>query len=142
MLAQGHNISVCLQFYENPAHWDKPQLTELCKRQSAPCEVGNKSLGLHAKLRKATITFVTSPRLLSAMNSAPAGREFMKSDILVFFENLWTEVQFQYKLTIKTATSHEDQNTFLITSRSVLLGTINVSDKICTENQNTPFYDQ
>jgi len=32
---------------------------------------------------------------------------------------------------------HEDQYTFLIISRSVLLRMRNVSDKICIENQNT-----
>jgi hypothetical protein len=35
-------------------------------------------------------------------------------------------------------TSHEDQNKFLIISRSVLLRMKNVSGKICGENQNTP----
>jgi len=37
------------------------------------------------------------------------------------------------------ATSHEDQYTFLIISRSVLLRTRNVSDKCCREDQNTHF---
>jgi len=36
-------------------------------------------------------------------------------------------------------TSHEDQYTFLIISRSVLLGMRNVSDEICRENHNTHF---
>ena len=34
---------------------------------------------------------------------------------------------------------HEDQYTFLITSRSFLLRMRNVSDKSCRENQNTSF---
>jgi len=34
-------------------------------------------------------------------------------------------------------TSHEDQYTFMIISHSVLLRTRNVSDKNCTETQNT-----
>jgi len=38
-----------------------------------------------------------------------------------------------------TGTVHEDQYTFLIISRSVLLRMRNVSDKSCTENQNTHF---
>jgi len=38
-------------------------------------------------------------------------------------------------------TLHEDQNTLLIISRSVLLTMRNMSDKSCTENQNT-FYIQ
>jgi hypothetical protein len=39
----------------------------------------------------------------------------------------------------KTGTLHEDQHTFMIISRSVLLRGRNVSDKSCTENQNTHF---
>jgi len=38
-----------------------------------------------------------------------------------------------------TRTLHEDRYTFLIISRSVLLRMRNVSDKSCTENQNTHF---
>jgi hypothetical protein len=38
-----------------------------------------------------------------------------------------------------SGTLHEDQYTFLITSRSVLLRTRNASDKICRENRNTHF---
>ena len=38
-----------------------------------------------------------------------------------------------------TGTLHEDQCTFLIISRSVLLTMRNVSDKSCRENQNTDF---
>jgi len=36
-------------------------------------------------------------------------------------------------------TLHEDQYTFLITSRSLLLRMKNVSEKICGENRNTHF---
>jgi hypothetical protein len=42
-------------------------------------------------------------------------------------------------MTRAAGTLHEDQYTFMIISRSVLLRTRNVSDKICTENQNTHF---
>jgi len=38
-----------------------------------------------------------------------------------------------------TGTLHEDQYTFLIISRSIILRIRNVSDKICRENQNTHF---
>ena len=38
-----------------------------------------------------------------------------------------------------TSTLHEDQYTFLIISRTVICRIRNVSDKICTENQNTHF---
>jgi len=42
---------------------------------------------------------------------------------------------------IITGTLHEEQYTFFITSRSVLLRMTKVSDKHCTKNQNT-FYVQ
>jgi len=35
-----------------------------------------------------------------------------------------------------TGTLHEDQYTFLILSRSILLGNRNVADKSCREDQN------
>ena len=38
-----------------------------------------------------------------------------------------------------TGISHEDQCTFFIISRSVLLRMRNVSDKICRQNQNAHF---
>jgi len=41
---------------------------------------------------------------------------------LVFFENPLTEVQFHYNLIRITGTLHEDRYTFLIISRSILLG--------------------
>ena len=41
-----------------------------------------------------------------------------------------------------TATSQEDQYTYLIISRSGLLRVRNVSDQHCRENQNTHFYVQ
>ena len=42
-------------------------------------------------------------------------------------------------MTTVTGTLHEDQYTFLITSRSFLFGMRNVSDKNCSENENTLF---
>ena len=38
-----------------------------------------------------------------------------------------------------TGTLHEDQHIFMILSRSFVLRMRNVSDKICTENENTHF---
>ena len=40
---------------------------------------------------------------------------------------------------IITGTLHVDRHTFVIISRSVLLTMRNVSDKVCSENQNTYF---
>jgi len=47
--------------------------------------------------------------------------------------------KFLYNLTRITGTLHEDQYTFMIISRLVLLRMRNVSDKSCRENQNTDF---
>jgi len=44
-----------------------------------------------------------------------------------------------FKMPTITGTLHEHQDTFFIISRSVLLRMRNVSDKSCTENQNTHF---
>ena len=59
----------------------------------------------------------------------------MKYDISVFFRNF----KVYKNLTRITGTLHEDQYTFLITSRSGLLRIRNVSDKRCVENQNMHF---
>ena len=49
------------------------------------------------------------------------------------------KVQDSLNQTIITGTLHEDRYTFFIISRSVLLRMRNVSNKSCTENQNTHF---
>ena len=53
-----------------------------------------------------------------------------------FFDNLLRKFKFYQNLTRITGTLHEDQNTFLIISRRILLRVRNVSDKSCRENQN------
>ena len=73
--------------------------------------------------------------------SASAGWILVQLDISVPFENTSKEFKFHQKLTKMTGTLHEDQYTFFITSRSVLLRMRNVSDKRYRENQNT-FYVQ
>ena len=72
-------------------------------------------------------------------NSAPTGRICMKFDIAVIFENLPRTFKFHCNVTRITGTLHEDKYTFLIISRSFILTRRNVSDKICSENQNTYF---
>jgi len=47
--------------------------------------------------------------------------------------------KFHRKLNRITGTLHEDQYTFLIISRSVLLRMRDISGKICRGNQNTHF---
>jgi len=55
------------------------------------------------------------------------------------FENLSRKFKFHQNLTTGTGTLHEDRQIVLIISRSVVLRVRNVSDKSCTENQNTHF---
>jgi hypothetical protein len=72
--------------------------------------------------------------LLSAPNnSASTGRIFIKFYIWKPFEN--PSRKFKYRS--QQGTLHDDEYTFLIISRSVLLRMRNVSDKSCTEQQNT-----
>ena len=59
----------------------------------------------------------------------------MKFDICAFFENV-KKIQFSLKSGRIKGTLQEDKQTFLV-PRSVLLRIRNVSDKGCSENQNT-----
>jgi len=95
------------------------------------------SLGAFAKLRKATNSFVTSVRL-SARNSVPTGRIFMKCLCFIIFY-LSRKFKFHSNRTRITGTWHQDRYTFLIITRSVLLRITNVSHKSCRGNQNTHF---
>jgi len=63
----------------------------------------------------------------------------MKFDIWVCFENMYRKFKFYSNLTRITDTLREDQYTFMIESRWVLVRMKNISDKICRENQNTYF---
>jgi hypothetical protein len=77
---------------------------------------------------------------LSARNIlATTGQICMKFDIWGFFENLSRKFKFHQNWTRIKSTLHEDQYTFLVISRSVLLRMRNVSDTGCRENQNTHF---
>jgi hypothetical protein len=58
---------------------------------------------------------------------------------LTFFETVSRKLQFLYILTRITGTVHEDQYTFLIMARSVLLRVRNVSGNSCRENESTHF---
>ena len=82
--------------------------------------------------------FVMSVCLSARNNSAPAGRTFMKFDILVFFQNLFRKLKIRSTLARKTGTLKEDLCTFMI-SPWILLRISNVSDRNCRENQNTHF---
>jgi hypothetical protein len=49
------------------------------------------------------------------------------------------KIQVSLNLTTITGTLHDDLCTFMIISRWILVRMRNVSDKSCTENQNTHF---
>ena len=65
---------------------------------------------------------------------------FLYNLIFEYFSNICRrKFKFHSNLTRRKDTLHEDQYTFLIISRSVLLKMKNVADKSCRENQNTHF---
>jgi hypothetical protein len=55
------------------------------------------------------------------------------------FKNSVEKIQVSLKSTRINDALHEVQYTLFITSRSFVLTTINVSEKICRENENTHF---
>ena len=89
-------------------------------------------------MRKGTISFVMSVRP-HGNNSTPTGRIFMKFDTSGFLRKLSRKFKFHYNRTRITGTLHEDQYTFSITSRSVLLRRESISDKSCRETRNKHF---
>jgi len=100
------------------------------------------SLGAFTNLWKVTVGFVMSVcvhpcfRLSTWINSAPTRWIFMKFDgpvVLKNDEENWSVIKIWI-----TGALHEDQYTFLITSRTVLRMR-NISDKSCRVNQNTHF---
>jgi hypothetical protein len=87
-------------------------------------------LGAFAKLRKATVSFVTSVCPSAYNKSAPTRSIFIIYDILVFFEKSVEKIQVSLKSDNNNGTLHEDLCTFMIISRWILLRIRNVSDKI------------
>jgi hypothetical protein len=73
-------------------------------------------LGAYAKLRKATVSFM-SVRLSAWNNSAPTRRIFMKFYIYGFLENMLRKVMLHQNLTRITGNLHQDLRTFMVTSR-------------------------
>ena len=71
-------------------------------------------------------------------NSVPNGRNFMKLCVWAFFENLSRKFKF-CDLPRVTGNFHEDQNTILIISRSILLRTKNISEKDSVISPNIQF---
>ena len=90
------------------------------------------------KIEKATISFKSVPPS-GWKNWAPTSRIFMKFNIWVLFDNLLRKFQFHWNRTRIKGILHEDQNTFSIKSRLVLLRMKNSSDASCRETRNTRF---
>ena len=61
-------------------------------------------LGAFAKLRKTTVSFVTSVHLSAWNITAPIGRTFAKFDVWLFVENLSRKFRFDENLTRITGT--------------------------------------
>ena len=64
--------------------------------------------------------------------------DISKINTWLFFKNLLRLSNFNENLIIITDVLHDYIFSFMIMSRAILL-TINVSDQVCTENQNTNF---
>jgi hypothetical protein len=63
----------------------------------------------------------------------------MKFDIWVFFQNLSRKFTFRWNPKRMKGILHEDQCTYMVVSRWILLRMRNISEKSCRENQNS-FY--
>jgi len=63
--------------------------------------------------------------------------DFHEISYLSTYRNLVKKIQFALKADKNKWHFNEDQYTFVITPRSVLLRMKNVSEKLCRENQNT-----
>jgi hypothetical protein len=99
-------------------------------------------LSAFAKLRKWTISFVicVCPSVLPHGTTRFSLDGFSWNLLLdCFSKNTSRKLKFHYNLTTVAGTLNEDQYTFVMISRSVLLRMVNVSDKYCRENQNTHF---
>ena len=72
-------------------------------------------------------------------NPALIGRIVTKFDSPVFFENLTRTIQFHSNRTRTKGTSHEDQYTLSVVSRSILLRMKNLTQKRRRETRKTHF---
>ena len=98
-------------------------------------------LGVFAILLKETVSFVICLPVGPSVrmnNSAPTERIFIKIGFWVFFENQSRKSRFHWSLWRITGTWHENQYTFLVIFRSLLLRIRNVSDKV-VEKIKIPF---
>jgi hypothetical protein len=63
--------------------------------RTLPLKRHKRFLGAFVKLWKANVSFVMSARLSAWNNSAPTGRNFIKFDICIFFENMPRKFRFR-----------------------------------------------
>jgi hypothetical protein len=97
-------------------------------------------LGAFANFRRATISFVIS--VCPSVRMEQLGfdwTDFREIWYLTIFRHSVEEVQFWLKSGKNNGHFHENLCTFVIIFRWILLRMRNVSDKICTENQNIHF---
>ena len=100
-------------------------------------------LGAFAKLRKATIRFAMTVSLSLSVRMEKFGlANFHEIWYTSIFRKSDGKIQILLKSDQNYAYLHDDQYTFMIISRWILLRMRNVSHKICWENQNTHFYVQ
>jgi hypothetical protein len=99
-------------------------------------------LGAFIILRKETIRFVMSVRPPARPHETtrlPLNGFSWNLTFEYSSKNTSRKFEIHSNLTIITVTSHEVRYTFLVISRSTLLGKRNISHKSCRENQNTHF---
>ena len=97
---------------------------------------------LFRKLRKETISFVFSVRLLFRMEQLASHRtDFCEILYWRIFrkKKLIRKFKFHWNLTRITGNLHEGLCKFIIATRWILLRMRKVSDKTCRENQNARF---
>ena len=92
-------------------------------------------LGVFAKLRKTTISLSARPYVFRIKQLGSYSTELN----LGIFRKSVEEIQVSLNLTIITGTLHEDQYTFLIISRLILLRKRNVTDKVVEKYKKNTF---
>jgi hypothetical protein len=81
------------------------------------------------QIRYVCLSVCPSIRPYAWKNSASAGQIFIKFEIWGLFENLSRKLKFYQNVARMTGTLHEDESTFIIISRCILLRMGNVSGK-------------
>ena len=117
----------------------KKDIGAICKRKLQAIFRRVRKIEEKRLLVLSRLSIPMSVRPYARTNLAPTGRVFMKFEIWVFFKTCRKNFKFLLNTTRSNGTLHEDQYTFLIISRLILLRMKNVSDESCRENKNTHF---